>query len=41
MFSLGLWINILIWGFVIITLIYLVVKRVKDKKHEDFEHRNN
>lgn len=33
--------NFLIWGFVITVIVVLIIKRVKDKKHEDFEQRNN
>ncbi len=41
MFSFGLLVNVIIWGFVIIALVVLIIKRTKEKRHEDFEHRNN
>jgi hypothetical protein len=31
----------LFYGFVLIALIYLIVKRIKDKNQEDFEKRDN
>lgn len=31
----------LFYGFIFIALIYLIVKRIKDKKQEDFEKRDN
>lgn len=34
-------IPILIWGFFIVALIYLIIKRVNDKEKEDFEKRDN
>ena len=34
-------IPILITGFLIISIIYLIVKRIQDKENEDFEKRDN
>jgi hypothetical protein len=31
----------LFYGFILIALIYLIVKRIKDKNQEDFEKRDN
>lgn len=31
----------LFYGFIFIALIYLIVKRIKDKNQEDFEKRDN
>ncbi len=33
--------NIIIFGGIIAILIVLIIKRIKDKKQEDFEQRNN
>jgi uncharacterized membrane protein YhaH (DUF805 family) len=32
---------ILFYGLIIVALIYLIVKRLKDKDKEDFEKRDN
>lgn len=34
-------INALIWGVGFLLLVYLIFKRIKDKKNEDFEQRDN
>ncbi len=34
-------IEILIVAFVVVALIYLVIKRINDKNNEDFEKRDN
>lgn len=34
-------IPIIIWTFLGVALIYVIVKRINDKKHEDFEKRDN
>lgn len=34
-------INVAIWGIGFILLVYLIFKRIKDKKNEDFEQRDN
>jgi hypothetical protein len=31
----------LIWGICLVILIYLIFRRIKIKKNEDFEERNN
>lgn len=33
--------HVLFWGILAILLVYLIVKRIKDKKNEDFEDRDN
>ncbi len=31
----------LFWGFIVVALIYLIFKRIEDKKKENFEKRDN
>jgi len=32
---------ILFYGGVLVALVYLIIKRIEEKKHEDFEKRDN
>lgn len=32
---------ILFYGSIFIALVYLILKRIEEKKHEDFEQRDN
>ncbi|MDN5205117.1 hypothetical protein QQ008_27265 [Fulvivirgaceae bacterium BMA10] len=31
----------LVFGAILVILVYLIIKRIKTKKHEDFEKRDN
>jgi len=32
---------ILFYGGILVALVYLIIKRIEEKKHEDFEKRDN
>ena len=40
-FDLGLGFYILIWPALLVILIYLIIRRIRIKKTEDFEDRDN